>query len=423
MPSKIWYATSNLASVHQQMSETDPGTEIFATPATGWIGGAGNTLRSPFKAQTEQLASTFNSIAYPDGTIDVVNGDCLRTFNAYLGFFDSGTWNFVFSARAQTAIGCSGIIHCRLFRGSAPDGSNAVEVTSGDQASAPGAVTFATQTFIVTISLPGFNLTGEYLFVQLAWERTVAGGATSDINMRIGNASGTGTRLVSPAFTQNYTPMVINIPWAVGSGLVYVPNSGIRPRSFEVEPSFLLTMFPAKWGNFGFGPGYVGKYYLTQWVLQNQLTPIHFILAGGALPPGLYLSDIGANAGQVDGIPTKAGTYEFTLIAAGPLSTDNRNFTIEIEPYFFPLGVVGVGYVAKFLESDGVAATVLLTQGALPPGLTMSAVGVVSGTPTKEGRFDFTVEITIPEGTSPCDLFIVIQADPGGGGSGFIYGN
>src|SRR5204863_9856074 len=56
-------------------------------------------------------------------------------------------------------------------------------------------------------------------------------------------------------------------------------------------------------------------------------------------------------------------------------------------------GTVGVAYPATTItQSGGVGTTTFaVSSGALPPGLTLSTTGVVSGTPTAVGSFVFTV--------------------------------
>ena len=95
-------------------------------------------------------------------------------------------------------------MRCRLFRGSNADGSGATEITGAQQQGGlvSNLATSATQVSTATFNPGASSVSNEYIFVQLAWERTGAGGMTnSDVNMRIGNGSGSGTRVISSDFT------------------------------------------------------------------------------------------------------------------------------------------------------------------------------------------------------------------------------
>lgn len=201
------YATSNLASssAGQELSETDPGAEADASPATGWVVSTGSTNHSAFAAQTERAASTFADTAPPDGSLDTTLGDFLRSATKYTGDFASANWNVHFACRAGNNGGAQdGRMRCRLFRGTNEDGSAATEITGAQQQGGlvSDLTTSATQVSTATFNPGAFSVGGEYLFIQLAWERTGAGGMTnSDVNMRIGNGSGTGTRVITADFT------------------------------------------------------------------------------------------------------------------------------------------------------------------------------------------------------------------------------
>lgn len=207
MAAKTWFATSSLASVHQEMSETDPGTEVTASPTTGWVVSTGASGTAPFNSQVEQAATTFTG-THPDGSIDTTAGDCLRSTNAYTGSFASANWTVYFAARATTVGGAQdGRMLCRLFRSANADGSGATEITGAAQtgSTVTNLATSATQVSSVAFNPGAFSVSGEYIFVQLAWERTGAGGmTTSDVNMRVGNTSGSGTRVVSSNFTATF---------------------------------------------------------------------------------------------------------------------------------------------------------------------------------------------------------------------------
>lgn len=57
-----------------------------------------------------------------------------------------------------------------------------------------------------------------------------------------------------------------------------------------------------------------------------------------------------------------------------------------------PQGTIGQGYSSQLTSSGGLApVTFSMTGGALPEGLSLNAAGLISGTPTAAGVFNFTV--------------------------------
>ena len=69
--------------------------------------------------------------------------------------------------------------------------------------------------------------------------------------------------------------------------------------------------------------------------------------------------------------------------------------TIDIDPASLPDGVPGSPYQVSLIGSGGAAPyTFALLKGSLPPGLTLSPAGSISGTPATGGEYPFTVEAT-----------------------------
>jgi hypothetical protein len=131
---------------------------------------------------------------------------------------------------------------------------------------------------------------------------------------------------------------VVNLKYVAsrtGAGVtVSVPDAALWGRRYKPQP-FLAAgiVSPELWGNFVFAPAYAGVYYKFQWYCENQNQPVVFSLFSGTLPPGLVLSNVGSTAqGQIDGTPTAAGTYNFTLLATGPTNTGKKDFTIVVAP-------------------------------------------------------------------------------------------
>jgi len=124
-------------------------------------------------------------------------------------------------------------------------------------------------------------------------------------------------------------------------------------------------------------------------------------LASGALPTGLSLSSSGA----ITGDPTVSGTSTFTVqvtdssaAQGGPASAQAQlSLTVvtvvNVSTTALPAGSAGVSYLAGIDASGGTPPyTWGLATGSLPPGLTIQpGSGVISGSPTSQGIFTFTV--------------------------------
>jgi hypothetical protein len=149
--------------------------------------------------------------------------------------------------------------------------------------------------------------------------------------------------------------------------------------------------------------GTTGAAYNFTLVATGGAPPYTFALVSGALPTGLNL---GAG-GSISGIPTAAGTFTFTVrvtdsiagTATSVLTITVVNPPLAITTTTLPDGVNGSPYFFTLLVTGGAPAyTWTLVSGTLPtpgtPAVTLSAGGVISGTPTAAGTFSFTVRVT-----------------------------
>src|SRR5512132_1689499 len=68
------------------------------------------------------------------------------------------------------------------------------------------------------------------------------------------------------------------------------------------------------------------------------------------------------------------------------------------DSYFMPTGTVGQSYSKTFGGAGGCGPALpyqyTVISGALPPGLSLSFSGTISGTPSAAGRFSFWVDLS-----------------------------
>jgi len=169
--------------------------------------------------------------------------------------------------------------------------------------------------------------------------------------------------------------------------------------------------------------GKKGEPYSVQLSASNGRAPYSWSLASGSLPQGLSLN----LAGVISGTPSVFGTFSFTVRATdstGAIAL--TSLTLLILPDVDPLAIVsrgdlapgstGVAYSYQLLFIGGRAPrTWAINSGSLPAGLSLgAATGVISGTPTQVGAFNFTVRLTdaTPSTATSDTLRIVVGPGP-----------
>lgn len=161
--------------------------------------------------------------------------------------------------------------------------------------------------------------------------------------------------------------------------------------------------------------GTVGIPYLFAIVIVGGVPPYTFSVIIGTLPPGLTLDP---TTGVISGIPTQAGTYPFTVEATdSTMATVTCTITILVARQQTtvscnnpPAGRVSFLYDHQFISTGTPPFTYAIIAGSLPPGLTMSPSGHVTGVPIIPGRFPFTLQVTDGFGqmaTVQCEIVIV----------------
>lgn len=139
----------------------------------------------------------------------------------------------------------------------------------------------------------------------------------------------------------------------------------------------------------------VGVDYAVALSLDGAQGSVVWSLVGGALPVGVTLRP----DGTARGVPIVIGQSTARIRAVASNKTRERDVVFRVLPppltiqtVTLPNGNVGASYAAQ-LERRGGDATVVwtLVSGTLPPGMTLSSGGMLSGTPTTVGAQEFTV--------------------------------
>lgn len=86
-------------------------------------------------------------------------------------------------------------------------------------------------------------------------------------------------------------------------------------------------------------------------------------------------------------------------------------------------GVIGTAYSETITAQGGTSPyTFSVVSGSLPPGLGLATfTGVISGTPTTAGTYNFTIEVFDSVGFAGTQGFQIIVAAPSAGGGGGAY--
>ncbi len=146
--------------------------------------------------------------------------------------------------------------------------------------------------------------------------------------------------------------------------------------------------------------GQVGTLYSVQLQSTGGTPPVSW--TASSLPPGLTVT----TGGLISGTPTTAGSAAVTVTgtdSGSPAQTASATLSLTIasaptpppaaltvSTASLPAGQVGTLYSVQ-LQSTGGTPPVSWTASSLPPGLTVTTGGLISGTPTTAGSAAVTV--------------------------------
>lgn len=145
--------------------------------------------------------------------------------------------------------------------------------------------------------------------------------------------------------------------------------------------------------------GVATRSYSTYVQATGGLLPYSWGIVG-LLPPGLTINSI---TGQISGTPTSGGVYSFNvLVQDSSGDIDVQGFILSIGTPSLPIilttsleqGNLDVTYQQSLSAYGGVPGyTWTLHTGSLPPGLNISTTGLIYGTPTAIGAYNFIIQV------------------------------
>jgi len=271
---------------------------------------------------------------------------------------------------------------------------------------ATNGTTTADATFIIEIGVPPVITSVSPLYGGINRPWTTVFTAT-------GKAPITWSMVGSPSPTANIT--------IDNDGLVYwlVPSVGSYTFTARAQNEFgavtkvftLIITTPSIVDGPNLAMGVVG-YAWTHTFTGSGDGPFTWSQPVGTLPPGLILNP---TTGKLSGTPTTTGTYNFEIRLDGP--GGHAQETFEIIVYTKPVittislnsGNVSLAYTQTVQATGSIPLTFAIKtpvspETGLPPGLSInSTTGIISGTPTTQGTYTFTVQVTNPTGLTYAD--------------------
>jgi hypothetical protein len=376
---------------------TVTGTATFTVTATDAAGATAShaytvTIDAAVAVTTGSLPSWTVNRAYSQ-TIAASGGTGSLTFSVSSGSLPAG----LTLSSAGVVSGTPTATGTATFTVTATD-------TVGASASQSYTVTVNAAPSISTASLPSWT-------VSRAYSQTIAAS----------NGTGPFTFAVSsgalPAgLTLSGAGVVSGTPTATGTSTFTVTTTDAAGAT--ASQSYTVTVNAALAITTGSLPSWTANLAYSQTIATSGGTsPLAFAVSSGTLPAGLSLS----GAGAVSGTPTTAGTATFTVTAtdaAGATASQSYTLTISAAPAIttasLPAWTVGQPYSQAIAASGGTGAlTFSVSGGSLPAGLTLSAAGVLSGTPTTSGTASFTVTVTDSVGASASQGYtLTVNAAP-----------
>ncbi len=376
---------------------TAAGTSTFTAQVKD---SSGTTATSPLSIAIAPASLSVTTASLPGGTVGTAYQQTLTASGGSGG----NTWTVTVGALpAGLALAASGSITGTPTTAGTSTFTAQVKDSSGTTATSPLSIAIAPASLsVTTANLPGGT-------VGTAYQQTLTASGGSG-----GNTWSVTLGALPAGLTLAASGGITGTPTTAGTGTFTAQvkdslgTTATSPLSIAIAPASLSVTTANLPG------GTVGTVYQQTLTASGGSGGNTWSVTVGALPSGLTLSA----AGGISGTPTTAGTATFTAqvkdssgaTATSPLSIAIAPASLSVTTANLPGGTVGTAYQQTLTASGGSGGnTWSVTVGALPAGLTLSAAGGISGTPTTAGTATFTAQVKDSSGataTSPLSIAI-----------------
>jgi uncharacterized protein (TIGR03437 family) len=231
-------------------------------------------------------------------------------------------------------------------------------------------------------------------------------GSAQSIVTLVGTGLYSKSTVAATGFTPTSTITVTDSAAATASETLGIPAYA---AGFTILHVLMASTLPS---------GVQGSFYGEALAVAGGTAPYSWALSSGALPPGLSLV-----GGAITGTPTAPASYNFTLQVTDtavpfPATTyqafkltiyplGHAALTVTVSVAALPSGQVSAAYSQTLTASGGTPPYTWSAVG-LPPGITLSAAGVLSGAPSSVG---LTGPLTATQVSTTAMLVTVPAAD------------
>jgi uncharacterized protein (TIGR03437 family) len=185
---------------------------------------------------------------------------------------------------------------------------------------------------------------------------------------------------------------IYGTPTSVGS---FNFSAGIKDsQGASLNQNFSVKIGPLGIVTESLPKGMVGQLYSALLSASGNKPPFVWSLSSGLLPPGLTLTP----NGNISGNPAREGTFQFTIAVSDSASLAvSKQFTVFINKVLtlvpvLPDGIIGELYTETIASGGTPSYFLTVESGLMPPGLLFSN-GQITGAPSKEGVFAFTLHL------------------------------